>query len=310
MRNVFARVLLGAVLALVPVAGFAAPLQVVASFSILGDLASNVGGDRIALTTLIGPDGDAHVYEPRPADAVAMSRADVIVVNGLSLEGFLDRLVETSGTKAEIVEATKGVKTIAATEEDGDHEPLADDGDGHQQGKLDPHAWQSVPNAQIYVENISDGFCAADPEGCPVYAANGKAYIEKLKNLDAEVRGLIGRIPADKRVIISSHDAFGYFADEYGLTFVSPQGVSTEAEPSAAGVAALIRQIRDEKALALFVENVTDPRVLEQIGRETGVAVGGNLFSDALSPADGPAATYLDMMRHNAETIAAPIVGR
>lgn len=309
MKSFVAKISLTAVLALGPVVALAAPLQVVASFTVIGDLAKNVGGDRIALTTLIGPDGDAHVFEPTPADAVSMRKADVILVNGLHLEGFLDRLIEVSGTKGTLVEVSHGITPIAGTEDESHHHEAGDDHE-HDHGAVDPHAWQSVPNAEIYAENIAMAFCNADPQGCPDYKANAFAYLNTLKGLDADVRSLIGKIPEDKRTIITSHDAFGYFGHEYGLTLMAPQGVSTEAEPSAAGIAALITQIRDEKASALFVENVTDPRVIEQIGRETGITVGGELFSDALSPADGPAATYVDMIRHNAETISAAIMGK
>jgi zinc/manganese transport system substrate-binding protein len=308
MKMSLTTISLAAVLALAPAASIAAPLQVVASFSIIGDLARNVGGDHIDLTTLIGPNGDAHVFEPTPADAIAMSKADVILVNGLHLEGFLDRLVEVSGSNGEVVEVSHGITPIPGNEDEA-HADEDDGEDEHDHGALDPHAWQSVPNAEIYVENITVAFCNADPQGCPDYKANALAYLNRLKSLDADVRDLIGKIPGDKRTIITSHDAFGYFGHEYGLTLLAPQGASTEAEPSAAGVAALIGQIREEKASALFVENVNDPRVIEQIGRETGIAVGGELFSDALSPADGPAATYLDMIRHNAETITAAMLG-
>ena len=283
-------------------------LKVVASFSIIADFARNVGGDRIELTTLVGPDGDAHVYEPKPADAVAMAAADVVLVNGLQFEGFLQRLVEASATKASIVELTKGVEALKPEEEDLHHHS-EDAAGAERHGDIDPHAFQSIPNAEIYVKNIAEAFCAADAEGCETYHANARFYTSSLKALDGEVRAAIGSIPADKRVIITSHDAFGYLAHEYDITFLAPEGISTDAEASAADVAALIRQVRQDKASALFVENVTNPRLVEQISAETGLKVGGVLFSDALSPQGGPAATYVDMMRHNISVIRGAILG-
>lgn len=292
----------------------AEPLKVVASFSVIGDFARNVGGDRIALTTLVGPDGDAHVYEPKPADAVAMAAADVVLVNGLHFEGFLQRLVEASATRASVVELTRGVTPIDFKPEFADEADAGDSGDhadddAHGHGKTDPHAFQSVANAEIYVANIADAFCAADAAGCDTYRANAAAYAEKLKALDAEVREAITSIPPQKRVVITSHDAFGYFEHAYGLTFLAPQGISTDAEPSAADVARLIGQIRTDKASAIFVENITNPRLVEQIAAETGIAVGGTLFSDALSAPEGPAPTYIHMMRNNIAQIKGAILG-
>jgi zinc/manganese transport system substrate-binding protein len=328
-------------------AGFSAPaladtLKVVASFSIIGDFARNVGGDRIELVTLVGPDGDAHVYEPRPADAVAMAAADVILVNGLQFEGFLGRLVEASGAKAPVVELTRGGEVLKSADDDHGHgaseaahghdhddkkeaghshdhdddHAAKEDGHGdahghagHDHGDTDPHAWQSVHNAETYVKNIAEAFCAADAAGCDTYTANAEAYIEELEALEDEIKAAIASIPEDKRVIITSHDAFRYFEHEYGIKFLAPEGVSTESEASAADVAALIRQIREDKASAIFVENISDSRLIEQIASETGLQVGGALYSDALSGEDGPAATYIDMMRHNVSTITAAIVG-
>ncbi|MDR7223341.1 zinc ABC transporter substrate-binding protein AztC [Aminobacter aminovorans] len=285
----------------------AEPLKVVASFSIIGDFAKNVGGDRIELTTLVGPDGDAHVYEPSPADAVTMSKADVVLVNGLQFEGFLQRLVEASATKASVVELTKGVEPIKMKE---DHEHAAEaGGDHHHHGDLDPHAFQSIANAKIYVKNIADAFCAADTTGCDAYKSNADAYTAKLTAAETEVKEAVAAIPQAKRTIITSHDAFGYFENAYGLTFLAPEGISTEAEASAADVAALISQVRGDKASAIFVENITNPRLVEQISAETGVKVGGTLYSDALSKADGPAATYIDMMKSNIATIKGAILG-
>ncbi len=268
-------------------------LKVVTSFSILGDMAAQVGGDRVTVTTLVGPDSDAHVYEPKPADAAAMAEADVVLINGLGFEGFIERLALASGTKAMIATASQGVAPIT-----GEH------------GGVDPHAFQSVPDARKYVTNIAAAFCAADAAGCDGYKANAAAYDAQLAMLDADIRAAVAAIPQDKRTVITSHDAFGYLAHEYGLVFLAPEGISTDSEASAADVARLIDQIRGQKASALFVETISDPRLVNQISAETGIKIGGALYSDALSAADGPAATYVDLMRHNIETIKGAILGK
>ncbi|WP_144378311.1 zinc ABC transporter substrate-binding protein AztC [Mesorhizobium amorphae] len=288
---------------------FAEPLKVVASFSIIGDFAKNVGGDRVDVTTLVGPDGDAHVYEPSPADAVSMASAKLVLVNGLHFEGFLQRLVEASASKAAIVELTKGITPIDFKPEFAEAEAAEGGHEGHNHGSTDPHAFQSVVNAKVYVKNIADAFCNADSAGCDTYKANATAYTEKLDALDKEVREAIAAIPQEKRVVITSHDAFGYFEHEYGLTFLAPQGLSTESEPSAADVAKLVEQVKQDKAAAIFVENITNPRLIEQISVETGIKVGGTLYSDALSKADGPAPTYIDLMRNNIKQIKGAILG-
>ena len=275
-------------------------LPVVASFSILGDLTARVGGDRIALTTLVGPDGDAHVFEPGPGDARAVSEAKLLVVNGLGFEGWMDRLKGAAGFDGIEVVATSGVEPLKLAEDDDhghDH--------GHDHGAIDPHAWQNVANAEIFVRNIAVGLEKADPAGAAVYRANAEAYLAELKALDEDIRTSLAAVPAERRVLVTSHDAFGYFAAAYDLKVLAPQGISTESEASAADVAGLIRQIRADGVQAVFVENVTDPRLLEQIVRETGARIGGTLYSDALSPPGTPAATYVGMMRHNAEAITA-----
>lgn len=282
-------------------------LSVVATFSIIGDFARAVGGDRIELRTLVGPNSDAHVYEPKPADAIALARADVVLVNGLLFEGFLQRLAEASGTSAAIATLTDGADIL--------HDP--DGGHYHYSGGQaifhaapnDPHAWQSVSNAKVYVENIARAFCTADAEGCTAYEANAAAYLDRLTVLDEDIKQAIGAIPEDRRVAVVAHNAFRYFERDYGVTFLAPQGVSTESEASAAEVASLIREIREKRAAAVFAENISDARVVEQIASEAGLALGGTLYSDALSPADGPASTYIDLMRHNATTLGTAING-
>ncbi len=267
-------------------------LSVVATFSILGDFARNVGGDRVAVTTLVGPDSDSHVYTPSPADAKTIAAARLVIVNGLGLEGWLPRLVKSSGGKAATVIATKGIvpRRIA-------------DGHSHDPSEADPHAWQSVPNAKIYVANIRDALIAADPAGADTYRANAAAYLAKLDTLDAEVRAAVAQIPPERRRVISTHDAFGYFAAAYGIDFIAPQGASTDSEPSARDIAAIISQIRREKIPAVFLENISDPRLIRRIAAETGAAIGGTLYSDSLSGEKGPVPTYIDMVRHNIKAL-------
>jgi zinc/manganese transport system substrate-binding protein len=273
-------------------------LKVIASFSILGDFVKNVGGDRVEVGTLVGPNGNAHVYAPSPSDAKKAADAKLVFVNGLGFEGWLERLVKASGTKAPIVVATKGIKP---------RERAGDPGHDHDHGRADPHAWQSVANAKIYVANIRDALTAVDPAGKDVYLANAAAYIARLDALEREVRDVIAKVPADRRRVITSHNAFGYFQDAYGVSFTAPQGVSTEAEASAKEVAAIIAQIKKQKIAAVFLENVTDPRLVEQIARETGAKVGGTLYSDALTDEHGDATTYIDLIRHNLKRLAAAL---
>ncbi len=276
-------------------------VKVITSFSILGDMVKNVGGDRGEVTALVGPNGDAHVFEPTPADARAVSQADLVIVNGLGLEGWMDRLIKTSGYKGPVVVASQGVKPREMTkEEEEEHDPGA-----KHEHKIDPHAWQNLTNGRVYVENIAKAFSSVDPEGAPIYQANADAYKAKLGELDKWVKTEFSSIPKQKRRMITSHDAFGYLGAAYGVTILSPMGVSTESEPSAGGVAKLIKQIRKEKITAVFIENVSDPRLVEQIGKESGVALGGELYSDALSKPDGPAPTYIDMFKNNVPKIVA-----
>lgn len=280
-------------------------LSVVASFSIIGDLAKQVGGDHIELRTLVGPDGDAHVYEPRPADAMALARADVILVNGLLLEGFMERLIEASQADAPITTVSDGADIL--NDPTGGHYHFVDGKAIFHATPNDPHAWQSVGNVITYVQNIEKAFCSADAGGCEAYKTNATAYIEKLTALDADIKAQIGEIPQDHRVAVVAHNAFRYFERDYGISFLSPQGISTESEASAADVASLIREIREKRAAAVFAENISDSRLVEQIASEAELKIGGTLYSDALSPADGPAPTYIDMMRYNLGTLVSGI---
>jgi zinc/manganese transport system substrate-binding protein len=261
-------------------------LPVVASFSILADLTRQIGGDKVEVKALVGPNGDVHVYEPTPADAQSLAGAKLIVVNGLALEGWMQRLVAAAGAKAPVVVASTGVT------------PRQGDAESGEKG-VDPHAWQSIENAKIYVGNILGGLVAADPADAEIFRSNAKNFIARLDAEEKNVRAAIAAIPPENRRIITTHDAFGYFGQAYGISFIAPQGLSTEAEPSARDVARLIGQIRKEKAPAVFLENISDPRLMQQIARESGAKIGGTLFSDSLSPPDGPAATYIAMMEHN-----------
>jgi zinc/manganese transport system substrate-binding protein len=263
-------------------------IAVVTTFSILSDLVKNVGGDEVEVTTLVGPNADVHVYSPTPADAKSLAAAKVVFVNGLGLEGWISRLISASGTKAAKVIVSNGVKPLKM-----------DEGQHPGQTAMDPHAWQSVANAKIYVANIRDGLSSADPANKTIYDTNAKSYLGKLDALEKQVKEVIGRIPRERRKIITSHYAFGYFADAYGLEFISPEGVSTEAEPSANDVAKIIAQIRRQKIPAVFLETITDPRLVQQIANETGAKIGGTLYSDALSEPNGPAGSYIEMMRNN-----------
>jgi len=280
-------------------------LPVVATFSILADFVQNVGGERIALSTLVGPNGDTHVYTPTPADAKTLAAAKLVFVNGLGFEGWMERLVKASGTKAAIVVASKGVtplKAPARREHGHGH------GHGHDNDSTDPHAWQNVANTKIYVANIRDALSAADPAGKSVYEANAAAYTVKLDGLEREVRETIATIPAARRSIITSHGAFRYFATAYGVDFIAPQGVNTHAEASARDVAKIIAQIKKQNIPAVFLENVTDQRLIRRIGAETGAKVGGTLYSDAVTDAKGEAPTYIDMIRHNVRQLVSALV--
>ncbi|WFU73540.1 zinc ABC transporter substrate-binding protein [Bradyrhizobium sp. CB2312] len=283
------RLLLCALLLIASPLHAAERLNVVASFSILADFVRNVGGDRIDLTTLVGPDSDVHVYTPAPGDAKRIAAAKLVIVNGLGLEGWLPRLVQSAGSKAQVVTASAGIAPLKLG------------------SAADPHAWQSVPNAKVYVTDIANALAAADPDDADFFHAQAKAYLEKLEALDREVRETVAKIPPERRKVISTHDAFGYFAAEYGVQFVAPLGVSTETEPSARDIAAIIGQIKAAKIPAVFLENISDDRLIRRIAAETGAKVGGTLISDGLTGEKGPAPTYIDMVRHNIKALTSAL---
>jgi zinc/manganese transport system substrate-binding protein len=281
-------------------AATAEPKRVVATFSILGDLTAQVGGDKVKVEVLVRADQDAHGFEPRPSDVRLLTEAQLIVANGLGFETWLDRTLRAARSKAPVAIATQGIKPReAADAHDHGHDH------DHDHGAKDPHAWQDAKLVKTYVANIAEALAKIDPANSAHYRARAAFYASDLDKLDAEIKATLAPVPAARRVVVTNHDAFGYFGAAYGIKFLSPIGVSTEAEPSAAGVARLIQQIRKEKITAVFVENMDDPRLIDQIARETGAKVGPKIYSDALSVPTGPAPTYLAMMRHNAKAFAA-----
>lgn len=264
-------------------------VNVVASFSILGDLVRNVGGERVNVTALVGPNGDVHVYTPAPSDAQKIADAKLVVINGLGLEGWLPRLVQSAGGKATLVTASQGITP----------RKLGTD--------VDPHAWQSVANAKIYVAGIRDALVAADPADAEGFRANAESYLAKLDALDREVHEAIAQIPPVRRKVISTHNAFGYFAAAYDIEFIAPQGVSTESEVSARDIARIITQVKNSKIPAVFLENISDPRLMRRISTETGAKIGGTLYSDSLTGEKGDAPTYIDMVRHNIKALTSAL---
>ena len=286
--------LLLAVLLLLPQAVRAdAAITVLASFSVIADIARQIGGPNVSVTSLVGPNQDLHAFEPRPSDARAIAGSDLVILNGLGIEGWIARMQGAAKPRRPPVIATTGVKPRTMTED----------------GKTvtDPHAWQDVRNAALYAANIRDALVQADPAHAAAYQAATTAYIARLVALDAETRTAFAAIPRDRRRVVTSHDALGYFGAAYGIDFRAPLGMSTEIEPSAKELASLIRQIRRDNIRALFLENVGRDVLLEQVSRETKVRIGGQLFSDALSPPDGPAGTYIDMIRHNTAALLAAL---
>ena len=320
-----------------------APLSVVTSFSVLADLVQQVGGNRVAVDTLVGPGGDTHVFQPGPTQVRQLSAAHLVVVNGLGFEGWIPRLIGSSGYKGPVVEAAHGVDALKADphhhhhhggkdahddhdgdDHDHDHDHDGHDADGHDHdatipagatgkarhaahhhhhGGLDPHAWQDVSNVRLYVKNIAEGLCKAAPADCEGFQDRARAYTEHLKELDQEIRMAVDAIPAERRRVMVSHAAFGYYQRAYGITFMAPVGVSTEEEPSAAVVASLIRQAREQKVQAFFFENNSDPRLLKRMASELKNVTVGELYADSLSPLGGPASDYISMMRFNTRTL-------
>ncbi|MCE8016935.1 zinc ABC transporter solute-binding protein [Halomonas sp. MCCC 1A17488] len=313
-----------------PAAMAAERVQVVTSFSILADMVQNVGGEHVEVTSLVGPDSDTHVFSPSPRDARSLAEAGLVVFNGLRFEGWMERLIDSSDYAGALVTASDGIVKLDYQGHDhahahghddheddhddhghGDHDEHGhDDHDAHGQetaaghddhGDDDPHGWQDLAMGKVYVGNIRDGLIEADPDNEAAYRENAERYINELEATDAEIRELLGEVPGSTSVI-TGHDSFGYFASAYGIRFLSPVGLSTEAEPSAADMARLIDVIREQNVRALFHENMTSPAVINQLAEETGLPIAGTLYADALA-SEGEASTYLGMMRHNAQVL-------
>jgi zinc/manganese transport system substrate-binding protein len=302
MLRLLATVLLGLLIS-TPALAQPQTLRVIASFSILGDIVAQVGGEQVEVTTLVPAMGDAHVFQPTPSHARAVAGADVLVINGLNFEPWLDRLVTASGFKGRHIVAAEGIKPREMGGGQGHahhhHGPGGDDHDDHDHGVADPHVWHDLQRMQTYVINIAQGLAAADPAHAEGYRARGTAYAAELKALDAWAATEIGKLPRAQRKVITQHDAFGYLAARYKIDFMAAQGVTTKTEASAEAVGRLTRQIKREKVQALFFENIANPRLIEQIGREAKVKVGGRLYSDALSPPGGEADSFVKMYRLN-----------
>lgn len=281
---------LSLVLALSSQAALAKSLNVVTSFTVLADMVKQVGGEHVTVTSLVGPNGDPHSFEPSPKDSVALSHADVVIVSGLGMEGWMERLVSASGYKGKVVVASQGVDT-RSMEEDG-------------KTITDPHAWNSAENGAVYAANIMNALMAADEADAPAIRETGTEYVTRLKLLDSWAKTRFAQIPKARRHVLTSHDAFGYFGKAYGVTFQAPVGFSTEAEASASDVAGLIKQLKEQHIKTYFIENQTDPRLVQQIAQASGAQPGGELYPEALSPAGGPASTYEMAFKHNVETIA------
>lgn len=338
-RRILMMLTLGAASVCAPVVVHSAePLRVVASFSVLGDMVREIGGADVAVTTLVGPDGDAHTYEPTPAAARQLKAARVLVENGLDFETWLPRLAKAADFSGASIVATAGItpRKMAEQQEGGhdhagggahdhsgdkkpaqgnddthghdhDHDDShahADGGHHRHHGDQDPHAWQSLKNGVIYARNIAEGLAAADPAHAAAYRQRAQAYIARIEALDAQIRQTFAAIPTARRQVVSSHDAFGYFGDAYGVRFIPVAGLSTDAEPSAADMARIIELVKREHVPAVFVENVSSPALVQQIARETGARTGGTLYSDALAPSGQPAATYLGMFEWNARQLS------
>ena len=267
-------------------------LDVVASFTVLADVVQQVGGDHVRVKSLVPANGDPHEFEPSPQDAKALRAAAVSFISGAGMEGWFERLVKAAGSKPPVT-VSSGIKP-RQTMEDG-------------KSVTDPHFWNNAANVVIWVDNIARALSAADPEDAADFTANAARYRQQLLDLHAYAHAKLDPIPVERRKVLTSHDAFGYFQQEYGVTFISPLGMSTDAQASASGVARLIDQIKREQVKVYFIENSNDPRLVNQIAAATGARPGGELYVESLSPPSGPASTYLKMFRNNVDQISAAI---
>lgn len=288
-----------------PAAGTAEDaLRVVTSFSILQDLTEELAGEHVQVETLVGPDADAHVFEPAPRHARMVGQADLVVINGLGFEGWMERLIAASGFSGTVVRASDGIRPLEASDalHDGHHHHGPHD-NGH-----DPHAWHDAGLVRTYVRNIADALAEVDPADAEGYARRADDLDTRLAALDQWIRQTLEPVPEEERRVITNHDAFSYYGRAYDVDFLFPVGWSTDAEPSASTVAALIRQLREDRVRVLFTENIADARLLQRIAAEGHGVIGGVLYSDALSGPDGPAPTYEAMMRHNTRTLADALI--
>jgi zinc/manganese transport system substrate-binding protein len=260
-------------------------IRVVTSFSILEDLVNTLGGEHVVVANLVDRNQDAHTYQPKPSDAVAIAKADLVVFNGLAFEGWITRLIKNSGYKNKQLIASDGVNAINHGEE------------------IDPHAWQSFDNIRVYIQNITHTLITLRPQHRDDFIQREQQYLNSLNALENSLLKELADIPRNKRIVVTSHDAFGYLEREFDIRFLAPLGLSVEVEASAQDVANVIDQIREQNVKALFIENINSPRLLERIASETNAVIGGRLYSDALSDVEGPAGTYLKMMKHNVSAL-------
>lgn len=302
------------------------PVKAVATYSILGDIVENVGGEEIELTTLVGPNGDAHTFEPAPSDSAEISEAAVVFENGLEFETWLDELYESSGSEAERVVVSEGMDLLPIAEE-GEHaeeggEEHADEEEHEEEGEhageeedehgeFDPHVWHDVSQSMVMVETVRDALVEVDPDNAEAYRANAKEYLSELEELDAEVTERAESVPEENRVLFTSHDTFGYFAERYGFEVdTALASVSTEAsDPSAGETAALIREIEASGVPAIFAENISNSDLMSRVASEAGVDLAPTLYTDALGKPDSEGGTYVKMMRYNTSTIADALSG-
>jgi ABC-type Zn uptake system ZnuABC Zn-binding protein ZnuA len=272
-------------------------MQVVAVETFLADIVQNVAGDRLNVGVLMPLGADPHSFEPTPQDIVRVAKSDVLVVNGAGFEEFLSPLLQNAGGKRLVIEASAGL--IQRTPGTGEGVSRGDTHEG------DPHFWLNPINVIRYVENIRDGLIQADPAGKDIYTRNAEIYIAQLNDLDSWIADQVAQIPAEKRLLVTNHESFGYFADRYGFRVIGTiiPSVSTSSSPSAKQLAALIDQIKASGVPAIFLETGSNPQLAEQIAGETGVRVVSDLYTHSVSAADGPAPTYIELMRYNAKQV-------
>lgn len=268
--------------------------KIVTSFSVLEDMVKTITGPLCKVQSIVGPNQDAHVFEPKPTTNALILGADAVIINGLGFEGWMDRLLKASSYRGPVITATQYIKPRYL------HQP-----DRQEASVPDPHAWHTIPNAILYIQALTETLSKIFPFHQASFKKNADIFQKQLWHIEQSIQTRLSAIPLDKRRVITAHDAFGYMGQHYQITFLSPVGISTEAEPSARQIAALINQIRHSGIRALFIENSANTKIMQQIADETGVKIWGQLYSDALSLPDEPAPTYIDMIRHNMSILIA-----